>query len=114
MSAALPLCRDCKHAHDERRPARSAPPILTCDRYRSLADGVTRIACDAARNLRCGLAATGFEAKGSPTRRAVKPVLPTRAIISQIQAIRDYAKEHDEQKALIRGEMLSALETLMP
>ena len=63
MSAALPFCRDCKHAHDERRPARSGPAILTCTRYRSLADGVTRIACDAVRNFRCGLAGTGFEPK---------------------------------------------------
>ena len=47
MSAALPFCRDCKHAHDERRPARSGPAILTCTRYRSLADGVN------SHRLRC-------------------------------------------------------------
>lgn len=38
--------------------------------------------------------------------------LPTRVITEQIKAIRNYAKEHDSQKALIRGELLSAYEQL--
>jgi hypothetical protein len=42
------------------------------------------------------------------------PALPTRAITAQIRAIRDYAKEHDAQKVIIQGEMLSALEDLLP
>jgi hypothetical protein len=63
MNAGVPLCVDCRHAHDERRPAGSGPAILTCHRYRSLADGKTRIPCDAVRNFRCGLAGTGFEPK---------------------------------------------------
>ena len=63
MTANIPLCRDCKHALDERRPIGSGPAILTCNRYRSLADGQTRIACDAARNFRCGIAGIGFEPK---------------------------------------------------
>lgn len=58
-----PFCIDCRHSFDERRPAGSGPPILTCDRYRSLADGKTRIACDAVRNFRCGLQGISFEPK---------------------------------------------------
>ena len=45
----VPFCVDCRHAHDERRPLGSGPVILTCNRFRSLADGVTRISCDAVR-----------------------------------------------------------------
>jgi hypothetical protein len=57
----VPLCVDCQHVHDERLAP--GPPILFCDRYRSLADGKTRLPCDAVRNFRCGLAGTGFEPK---------------------------------------------------
>ena len=42
------------------------------------------------------------------------PAVPTWAITAQIRAIRDYAKEHDAQKVIIQGEMLSALEDLLP
>lgn len=63
-SVVLPVCQHCLHAPDERRPAGSGLLILTCDCYRSLADGVTRIPCDAVRNFRCGIQASGFESKG--------------------------------------------------
>jgi hypothetical protein len=69
MNAGVPLWVDCRHAHDERRPAGSGPAIRTCNRFRSLADGVTRIACDAVRNFRCGLAGTGLEAKDEGSAR---------------------------------------------
>jgi hypothetical protein len=63
VKATVPLCVDCRHIYDERRPIGSGPPILFCDRYRSFADGKTRLACDAVRNFRCGLSGTGFELK---------------------------------------------------
>jgi hypothetical protein len=65
----LPFCKDCHHAHNERRPVRSGPAILTCDRYRSLADGKTRIPCDAVRNFRCGIQGLGFEPKRKAGKR---------------------------------------------
>ena len=42
----------------------------------------------------------------------IAQVLPTHALTEQIRAIRDYAKEHDAQKVLIRAELLAAYEAL--
>ena len=59
----IPICRDCAHAFVELSNER--PPIYLCNRYRSLADGVTRISCDAVRHFRCGIQAIGFEPKNA-------------------------------------------------
>ena len=101
MTARLPLCADCRHSHDERRPTGSGPAMVTCARYRSLADGLTRVPCDAVRNFRCGLAGIGCESKldGSLEMRAP---LPTKAIKSQVDAMVSHGL-HDDARLLVRG-----------